>query len=314
MAYYPLKSNTFGEVYFTDPDLATTGTAGALNATVSTAVNAQGVVGIQITGTWVGTISFFATEDPAGAAAASSSWFAINGVRSVTGAQVSTTTSNGQFRVNSGGYTAVFAQMTAWTSGTATIWLNATGTNSMTTLAEPLPAGTNTIGTVNVSGTVPVSLATNTPVIATGANVIGSLVANQSVNNTQLNGVAVLAGNGVTGTGSQRVTIASDNTTNTNPWLVTEQKAATAVLTSVVAAITSTTCLAANTARKGAYFFNDSTSVLFLAFAATASATAYTVQIPAGGFYEMPEKPLYTGLITGIWTTANGSLRVTELS
>lgn len=31
------------------------------------------------------------------------------------------------------------------------------------------------------------------------------------VNNSQLNGVALLAGNGVTGTGSQRVTIASDN-------------------------------------------------------------------------------------------------------
>lgn len=34
----------------------------------------------------------------------------------------------------------------------------------------------------------------------------------QNINNSMLNGVAVLAGNGVTGTGSQRVTIASDNT------------------------------------------------------------------------------------------------------
>lgn len=39
-----------------------------------------------------------------------------------------------------------------------------------------------------------------------------SLSANQSVNVAQINGVTPLMGNGVTGTGSQRVTIASDNT------------------------------------------------------------------------------------------------------
>jgi hypothetical protein len=42
-----------------------------------------------------------------------------------------------------------------------------------------------------------------------------------AVNTSQLNGVARLAGNGVTGTGSPRVTIASDNTANSNPWLDT---------------------------------------------------------------------------------------------
>lgn len=39
-----------------------------------------------------------------------------------------------------------------------------------------------------------------------------SLAANQSVNVAQINGVTALMGNGTTGTGSQRVTIASDNT------------------------------------------------------------------------------------------------------
>lgn len=39
-----------------------------------------------------------------------------------------------------------------------------------------------------------------------------ALPANQSVNEAQINGVTPLMGNGVTGTGSQRVTIASDNT------------------------------------------------------------------------------------------------------
>lgn len=39
-----------------------------------------------------------------------------------------------------------------------------------------------------------------------------TLAANQSVNIAQINGITPLMGNGVTGTGSQRVTIASDNT------------------------------------------------------------------------------------------------------
>ncbi len=39
-----------------------------------------------------------------------------------------------------------------------------------------------------------------------------ALPANQSINNAQINGVTPLMGNGTTGTGSQRVTIASDNT------------------------------------------------------------------------------------------------------
>lgn len=42
-----------------------------------------------------------------------------------------------------------------------------------------------------------------------------ALPANQSVNVAQINGVTTLMGNGVTGTGAQRVTIASDNTTFT---------------------------------------------------------------------------------------------------
>lgn len=71
-----------------------------------------------------------------------------------------------------------------------------------------------------------------------------SLSANQSVNVAQINGVTPLMGNGVTGTGSQRVTIASDNTAfsvnavqsgtwtvqpgntaNTTPWLTTDTPA-----------------------------------------------------------------------------------------
>lgn len=87
---------------------------------------------------------------------------------------------------------------------------------------------------------------------------------------------------------------------------------ATAALTSVGASITSVSLLAANADRAGATFYNESTSVLYLAYGATASATAYTVAIPASGYYELPA-PAYTGAISGIWVAANGNARITEV-
>lgn len=75
----------------------------------------------------------------------------------------------------------------------------------------------NTGGLLRVDGsgvTQPVSLTstTITGTVAVTQSGAWSLTANQSVNVAQINGVAPLMGNGVTGTGSQRVTIASDNT------------------------------------------------------------------------------------------------------
>jgi len=148
----PTGTNSIGSVKI--PDLATAGALAALNAAVTTAVNSQGIVAIQLTGTWVGTITFQGTEDPAGIAATSTSWFNVNGVASVTGLQVTSTTSNGQFRVNAGGYTSVRAIMTVFTSGSATVWLNASLAPSMATLAEPLPIGTNGIGTVGTTSAI----------------------------------------------------------------------------------------------------------------------------------------------------------------
>lgn len=87
---------------------------------------------------------------------------------------------------------------------------------------------------------------------------------------------------------------------------------ATAVLSSVAASATSVPLLAANPDRASASVYNESTSVLYLALAATASATAYTVAIPASGYYELVA-PAYTGAISGIWASANGNARITEV-
>lgn len=81
---------------------------------------------------------------------------------------------------------------------------------------------------------------------------------------------------------------------------------------SVTATTVDTLLLAANTARRGAAVTNDSTAALYLSLGTTtASATTYTVKIPAGGYYEVPFG--YTGQIRGIWSSANGAARLTEV-
>lgn len=93
---------------------------------------------------------------------------------------------------------------------------------------------------------------------------------------------------------------------------------ATGTITSVNDAATSTTILASNANRKGATFFNESTAILYLALSdTTASTTVYSVQIPAGGYFELPvcDGGVYTGSIAGIWASdAAGAARITELT
>lgn len=86
----------------------------------------------------------------------------------------------------------------------------------------------------------------------------------------------------------------------------------TGTTSSVASSSTVVTLLAANVQRKGATIYNESTAVLYVRFGAAASATAYTVQVAANGYYELPFG--YTGIVTGLWATANGSARVTELT
>lgn len=88
---------------------------------------------------------------------------------------------------------------------------------------------------------------------------------------------------------------------------------ATAAITNVPSSATSVTILAANAARRQVIIQNKSTKVLYLAFAATATLSLFTVIVAANGVYESPLNG-YTGLITGIWSAVNGSAVVTEVT
>jgi len=86
----------------------------------------------------------------------------------------------------------------------------------------------------------------------------------------------------------------------------------TAALSNVAASITSVTLLASNTGRKGGTIWNDSTALLYVKLGSTAAATSCTIKMAADSYYEIPFN--YSGIITGIWASATGSARVTEVT
>jgi hypothetical protein len=81
----------------------------------------------------------------------------------------------------------------------------------------------------------------------------------------------------------------------------------------IASAAASTVLAPANPFRRGLTVFNESTATLFLALAPAASLTVYTVQVVAGAYYELQGMPLYRGIVSGIWSAANGAALVTEL-
>lgn len=85
-----------------------------------------------------------------------------------------------------------------------------------------------------------------------------------------------------------------------------------ATLANVSASASSTTVFASNANARGRTIHNDSTAALYLKFGAAASTTSYTVRLDADAYFEFPT-PLYTGVVDGIWSSAAGSARTTEV-
>ena len=81
----------------------------------------------------------------------------------------------------------------------------AIGTVGVTSLPA-IPTGANTIGSVNITAGQTVGL-------VAGAAIVGALVANQSMNTTQLAGAAIAVGAGASSVGTQRVILATDQGT-----------------------------------------------------------------------------------------------------
>lgn len=84
----------------------------------------------------------------------------------------------------------------------------------------------------------------------------------------------------------------------------------------VASSATPVTIKAANANRVAVTVANDSTAILYILLGAgTVSATNYTYAIPAKGTTAADRTISgYTGIITGIWSAANGNALVTELT
>lgn len=136
-----------------------------------------------------GAVSVSSSALPSGAATSAAQTTGNNSLSSIDG---KTTV------VNTG---AVSVSSSALPAGASTSSLQTTGNNS---LASILSAFSNVTVNTHALGT-----AGNVSLTA-GTAVIGALVANQSVNTAQINGVAPSMGSGVNGTGVQRVTVATD--------------------------------------------------------------------------------------------------------
>jgi hypothetical protein len=171
---------------------------------------------------------------------------------------------------------------------------------------------TNFPATQPVSGTVAIgagSAAIGTVALTTGSAAIGTVALTAGA--AAIGSVTVSnfpASQAVTGTffqATQPVSIAGTVST-------TSAVATTGTLSSVAASAASTTVLASNAGRRGFSIFNDSTAICKIAFSATASAIAFTLLLQPNSFFE--SSILYTGVVSGIWTSAAGSARVTELT
>lgn len=89
----------------------------------------------------------------------------------------------------------------------------------------------------------------------------------------------------------------------------------TAALTNVASSASSVTLLAANALRLSFQMYNDSTSSVYVKFGATASASSYTKRLFPNEYWSTRDLGVnYTGRIDAIWDSANGNMRVTELT
>lgn len=131
-------------------------------------VNAD--IGVQVSGTWTGTLSFQATIDK-------TTWTAV-GAREVNGKVVLSTTANGQWVIPASGYQQVRVFSTGLSSGTATIdWFGSPAAS-----ASPIYGLTVSTGTLTTTGSALTATVGNASVVgltlagatwpATGATIV----------------------------------------------------------------------------------------------------------------------------------------------
>ena len=97
------------------------------------------------------------------------------------------------------------------------------------------------------------------------------------------------------------------------PVIGTQKICNEATITTVAGSTSSGTIIAANPKRLGLLIYNDSSAILYLRYGTgTAVSTDMSVPIGANTLFEEPSG--YQGAITGVWASAAGTARITELT
>lgn len=297
----------------------TTGTITTAASVVTTgSLSGVGSATVQISGTYAGVnVTFEASID-------NTNWVGIPAVQLASANPTATLTSgvltNNTVIWNIGpllGVQYIRVRATAWTSGTANI------------IIQPSAqfAAFNVNAIVTSAPTTAVTLATNTPTLQTGANIVGKVGIDQTTIGTtnavslaQLGTGTIATGNGTSSTGTLRVAIASDQTTNTNPLLFKQAITATSsgmIVSKVLAAAATTPVQIKTTAGQiyGWHFVNNATSTRYVRFfnvstSPTMGTTSPTFVIPlpgSGGAVLSPDNagiPMATGIFYSITTGA----------
>lgn len=263
-------------------NLVPAGTATALSA-VALTLEAANTLTVQTVGTYTGALSLQATVG------ATNVWVTLTGnvfynINTLAVSATIPSAAQALYRVGVAGYSQVRVTALAAVTGSVVVTLNAGNGTGYVSLQNPIPAGTNLMGGVNVS---------------------------------QINDVTPLMGNGVTGTGSQRVTMASDNT----PFGVIS--AVSAVTTNGFTSVASTAYAASVIAKASAgrlyslTGYNSRTSAQFIqihnttTLPADAVAPVYTFIVPAQSNFSLDFLPIGRFFATGI-TICNSSTGPTK--
>lgn len=101
--------------------------------------------------------------------------------------------------------------------------------------------------------------------------------------------------------------------TNSAGWVVyaIDSSPTSAGVNAITSTIGTVTLAAANVSRVGLSIYNQSTKPLFMKLGASATTANYTLMMVGSGYYELP-RPVYNGIITGLWNSANGFALVSE--
>ena len=245
------------------------------------AVSSLETVQVQVTGTWTGTLQVEISQD------GGTTWYIRRIHQAGTDVISASFTANFAGGANVAGYTNIRVRAIAAMTGTATVRVVQSLNNNVIYVGNAQRITDNagnylpTMDAVARRGFVALTDGTNGPVAVKAASTAAvatdpALVVARSPNDRSL-------------------------------------VAAAATLTNVASSASSVSLLAANTARRGLIVYNDSTQTLYLKFGVTASTTSFTYLMTPKSTLEMI-LPIYQGAIDGVWASANGSARITELT